>query len=108
LVTSALGPLVGNFSSSNLLKGAEKDHVVTEVIRAAAVGSIPWGSPTVWTQVAGKEKAEKLGTSIPTVFQRSILGNFLNAVRIRSDNKDGVLHTTKLEKDIIKYMNLLT
>jgi hypothetical protein len=45
-------------------------------------------------QVAGKEK---LGTSTPTVLQRNILGNLLNAVRIRRDNQDGVLHTTRLD-----------
>ncbi len=28
------------------------------------------------------------------------LGNLLNAVLIRRDNKDGVLHTTKLESKI--------
>jgi hypothetical protein len=44
--------------------------VVTEVIRAASVGCILWGSPTRWTQVAGKEK---LQTSIPTVFQWNIV-----------------------------------
>ena len=43
-----------------------------------------------WTKVAGKQQ---LGASIPTVFQVDILGNLLNAVRIRRDNKDGVLHT---------------
>ncbi len=46
--------------------------MVTEVIRAASVGCILCGSPTrwtTWTQVAGKEK---LWTSIPTVFQRSM------------------------------------
>ncbi len=47
-----------------LLKGAEEDQVVTQVIRSAAVGWILLGSPTLWTQVAGKEK---LGTSKPTV-----------------------------------------
>jgi hypothetical protein len=47
--------------------------------------------------VAGKEK---LQTRIPTVFQRTILGNLLNSVRIRRDNKDGVLHTTKLDLKI--------
>jgi len=68
--------------------------MVRDVIRAAYVGSILWGSPTLWTQVAGKEK---LGTSIPTVFKQNIIGIFLNSVRIRRDNKDGVLHTTKLD-----------
>ena len=72
------------------LKDAEEDQVVTEVIRAVGVGFIPWGSRTLWTQVAGKEK---LLTSIPTVFQRNIVIFLLNAVRIRRDNKDGVLHT---------------
>jgi hypothetical protein len=72
------------------LKSAEEDHVVRDVIRAAYVGLILWGSPTLWTQVAGKEK---LGTSIPTVFQHNIIGILLNAVGIRRDNKDGVLHT---------------
>ena len=83
-------PADGQFQ---LLKGAEEDQVVTEVIRAASVGCILWGSPTRWTQVAGKEK---LWTSIPTVFQRNIVVVLLNAVRIRRDNKYGVLHTTKL------------
>jgi hypothetical protein len=87
-------PADGQFQ---LLKGAEEDQVVREVIRAASVGCILWGSPTHWTQVAGKEK---LRTSIPTVFQRNIYVNLLNAVRIRRDNKDGVLHTTKLELKI--------
>ncbi len=50
-------------------------------------------SPTCWTQVAGKEK---LWASIPTVFQLNIVVSLLNAVRIRRDNKAGVLHTTKL------------
>ncbi len=40
---------------------------------------------------------EKLQTSIPTVFQVDIMGNLLNAVRIWRDNKDGVLHTRKLD-----------
>ncbi len=71
--------------------------MVTEVIRAASVGCILWGPPTRWTQVAGKEK---LLTSIPIVFQRNIFVNFPNAVRLRRDNKDGVLHTTKLELKI--------
>jgi hypothetical protein len=73
--------------------------VVTEVIRASSVGCILWGSPTRWTQVAGKEK---LWASIPTVFQwnRDIVIVLLNAVRIRRDYKDGVLHTTKLEFQI--------
>ena len=52
-------PADGQFQ---LFKGAEEDQVVTEVIRAASVGCILWGSPTRWTQVAGKEK---LQTSIP-------------------------------------------
>jgi hypothetical protein len=64
----SIGQLLGSFSSS-------KVQVVTEVIRAASVGCILWGSPTHWTQVAGKEK---LQTSIPTVFQRNIFVNLLN------------------------------
>jgi hypothetical protein len=44
-------------------------------------------------QVAGQQK---LWASIPTVFQQNILVFPLNAVRIRRDNKDGVLHKTKL------------
>jgi hypothetical protein len=69
--------------------------VVTEVIRADSVCWILLGSTILWTQVVGKVK---LWASIPTVFQGDILGNLLNAVRIRRDNKDGVLHTTT--KDI--------
>ncbi len=83
-------PADGQFQ---LLNSAEEDQVVTEVIRAASVGCILWGSPTRWTQVAGQEK---LRTSIPTVFQLNIVVDLLNTVRIRKDNKDGVLHTTKL------------
>jgi hypothetical protein len=82
-------PADGQFQ---LLKGAEEDQVVTEVIRAVSVVCILWGSPTRWTQVAGKEK---LWASIPTVFQWIVVV-LLNAVRIRRNNKDGVLHTTKL------------
>jgi hypothetical protein len=52
------------------------------------------GVSTLWTQVAGEEK---LQTSIPTVFHWNIVVNLLNAVRIRRDNKCGVLYTTKLE-----------
>ena len=48
-------PADGQFQ---LLKGAEEDQVVTEVIRAASVGCILWGSPTRWTQVAGEEKLQ--------------------------------------------------
>jgi hypothetical protein len=54
------------------------------------------GPAILSTQVAANFKVE-LGASIPTVFQRDILGNLLHAVRIRRDNKDGVLHTTKLD-----------
>ncbi len=85
-------PADGQFQ---LLKDAEEDQVLTEVIRALFVGWILWGSPTQWTYVLVGGK-EKLLTSIPTVFQQHIMGNLLNAERIRSDNKDGLLHTTKL------------
>jgi hypothetical protein len=71
-------PADGQFQ---LLKGAEADQAVTEVIRAASVRWIIWGSPTRWTQVADKEK---LLMSIPTVLQQNILENIFNAVRIRS------------------------
>jgi hypothetical protein len=83
-------PADGKFQ---LLKCAEEDQVVTEVIRAKSVGCVFWGSATRWMQVAGKEK---LLTSIPTVFQQNIIILSFNAVRIRRDNKYGVLHTTKL------------
>jgi hypothetical protein len=65
--------------------------VVIEVIRAEFVMLILRGPAILWSQVAGKVE---LGASIPTVFQGDILGNLLNSVRIRRDNKDGVLHTT--------------
>jgi hypothetical protein len=97
-------PADGQFQ---LLKGAEEDQVVTEVIRAASVGCILWGSPTRWTQVAGEEK---LRASIPTVFQRNIVIVSINQVRIRRDNKDGVLHTTKVAVQINQvhtYMNIV-
>ena len=60
-------PADGKFQ---FLKGTEEDQVVTDVIRAASVGWSFGGSPTSWTQVAGKEK---LWTSIPTVFQQNIV-----------------------------------
>ena len=89
-----LASLSSQSGQFQLLKGAKEDHVATEVIRASAVGPILLGSPTLWTQVAGKEK---LGTSIPTVLQWNILGDLLNAVRILRDNQGGVLRTTKLD-----------
>ena len=67
--------------------------MVRAVIGTASVGWILWRSPPLWTEEAGKEK---LGTSIPTFLQGDILGNLFNAVGIRRDNKDGVLHTEKL------------
>ena len=88
-------PANGQFQ---FLKGAEEDQVVTEIIRAASVVCILWGSPTRWTQVAGEEK---LWASIPTVFQRNIVFVSMNAVRIRRDNKDGVLHTTKVVVQVL-------
>ena len=87
-------PAHGQFQ---LLKGAEKDQVVGEVIRAAFVDYVLLGSPILWTQVAHKKK---LRTSISTVFQQNIIGILLNAVRVRRDNKDGVLHTAKLDINI--------
>ena len=84
-------PADGQFQ---LLKGAEKDQVVGEVIRAAFVDSVLRGSSILWTQVARKKN---MRTSIQTVFQRKIIGILLNAVRVRRDNKDGVLHTEKLD-----------
>ena len=90
-----------------LLKGAEEDQVVTAVIRAVGVGFIPWVSPTLWTQVAGKEK---LRTSIPTVSQRNIVNFLLHAVRIRRDDKDGVLHITTLDiryNQVHTFMNIV-
>jgi hypothetical protein len=68
--------------------------VIGEVIRAEFVDSVLRGSSILWTQVARKKK---LRTSIPTVFQRKIIGILLNVVRVRRDNKDGVLHTEKLD-----------
>jgi hypothetical protein len=48
-----------------------------------------------------REDKEKLRTSIPTVLQWNILGNFLNAARIR---RDSVLHRTKL---LFKTINII-
>ena len=64
--------------------------MVQDVIRARSVSRILGDPAILWTQVAGKEE---LGASIPTVIKGDVLGNLLNAVRIRRDNKDGVLHT---------------
>ena len=63
--------------------------MVKHFIRACSVSQI-LGDPILGTQDAGKEE---LGASIPTVIKGGVLGNLLNAVRIRRDNKDGVLHT---------------
>jgi hypothetical protein len=87
-------PADGQFQ---LLKGAEEDQVVMKVLRAADVDPILWGSPTLWTQVAGEEK---LQTSIPIVVQWNILVNLLKSVRIKRDSKYGVLYTTMLEFQI--------
>jgi hypothetical protein len=81
-----------------LLKGAEEDQVVTEIIRAVSAVCILWGSPTSWMQVAGKEK---LWVSISTVFQGNIVVVLLNAVRIRRDNNPA--HNKAGISDIIKY-----
>jgi hypothetical protein len=59
-----------------------------DVIRAVSVSWILWGSSMFWTKVAGKQQ---LGASIPTVFQGDILGNLLNAVRVRRDDQDSIL-----------------
>ena len=68
--------------------------MVKHFIRACSVSRILGDPAILWTQVAGKEE---LGASIPTVIKGDVLGNLLNAVRIRRDNKDGVLRTTKLD-----------
>ncbi len=52
------------------------------------------GSSTLWTQIAGT--GDEHTNSPPTEH----LGNLLNAVWIRRDNNDGVLHATKLESKI--------
>jgi hypothetical protein len=59
-----------------------------DVIRAVSVSWILRGSSMFWTKVAGKQQ---LGASIPTVFQGDILGNLLNAVRVRRDDQDSIL-----------------
>jgi hypothetical protein len=61
-------PADGQFQ---LLKGhcTEEEQVVMKVIRAA-VDPILWGSPILWTQVAGEER---LQTSIPIVFPQNTL-----------------------------------
>ena len=73
-----------------LRKGAEEDQMVKNVIRAYSASRILLEPAILWTQVAGKEE---LWASIPTVFQGGIVGNLVNAVRIRRDNKNGVLNT---------------
>ena len=64
--------------------------MVKDVIRVCSVSRIPGDPAILGTQDAGKEE---LGSSIPTVIKGDVLGNLLNAVRIRRDNKDSVLHT---------------
>ena len=59
-----------------------------DVIRAVSVSWILRSYSMFWTKVAGKEP---LGASIPTVFQGDILGNLLNAVRVRRDDQDSIL-----------------
>jgi hypothetical protein len=79
-------PTDGQFQ---LFKGAEEDQVVMEIIRADFVIWILLEPGISWMQAAGKEE---LGVGIPTVFQGDIL-DLLNAVRIRRDNTNSVLHT---------------
>ncbi len=68
-----------------LFKGAEVEQMVTEVIRPTKfVIWILQGAGIVWRQDAGQKE---LGASTPTVFQRDILDNLFNAVRITRDNR---------------------
>ena len=69
-----------------LVKRAEKDQVVHEVIRADFVQRVLRSR----TQVALEEE---LGTCIPTGFKRNIGNIFCDAVRIWRDHDNGVLHT---------------
>ncbi len=75
-----------------LLKRAEKDQVVHEVIRADFVRRVLRLPSASRTQVALEEE---LGTGIPTVFKRNIGNIFCDAVRIWRDNDNGVLHTSQ-------------
>ncbi len=76
-------------------------HSLDSDSRQSATGAIFYiafseESSILWTQVAGKEK---LGASIPTVFQGDILGNLLNAWR-DNNHDDCVLHTTTQDSKI--------
>jgi len=73
-----------------LLKRAEKDQVVHEVIRADFVRWVLRLPSARRTQVALEEE---LGTGIPTVFKRNIGNIFCDVVRIWRDHDNGVLHT---------------
>ncbi len=61
------------------------------VIRAASEGFILW-VPPVRRRYQVKRSCR--------AFQQNIVIDLLNAVRIRRDNKDGVLQKTKLEFQI--------
>ncbi len=73
-----------------LLKRAEKDQVVHEVIRADFVLRVLRLPSASRTPVALEEE---LGTCIPTVFKRNISNIFCDAVRIWRDHSNDVLHT---------------
>jgi len=73
-----------------LLKRAEKDQVVQEVIRADFVRRVLRLPSASRTQVALEEE---LGACILTLFKRNISYIFCDAVRIWRDHDNGVLHT---------------
>ncbi len=73
-----------------LLKRAEKDQVVHEVIWADFVRQVLRLPSASRTQVALEEELE---TCIRTVFKRNSSNIFCDAVRIWSDHYNGVLHT---------------
>jgi hypothetical protein len=82
------GPFDGQ---RKLLKGAEENQVVPEIIWAYFVISGLWQSSALWAQVAAEEE---LGTYSPTVFQVNSMAILLNAVRVRGNNQHSILHTS--------------
>jgi hypothetical protein len=61
-----------------LLKGAEENQVLPEIIWACFVTAGLWHYSTLWAQVAGEEE---LGACSPTVLQGNIMAILLNGVR---------------------------
>ena len=81
-----------------LLKGAEENQVIPEIVWARSVPPVLWLSSTLWAQVAAEEE---LGPCCPTVFQVNIMAILLNAVRVRGNNQHSILHKSSTTASLL-------